>query len=76
MADLAEVVPILPYDRRVARTHATLLAAVQRSGRPRGAHDLILAATAATFGLTVATSDPAGFADLPGVVLRTRHGPR
>lgn len=76
MADLAEVVPILPYDRRVARTHATLLAAVQRSRRPRGAHDLIIAATAATFRLTVATSHPAGVADLPGTVLRTGHEPR
>ncbi len=67
-------VPIVAYDRRVAATHATLLAAVQRSGRPRGAHDLIIAATAATFGLEVVTSDPGGFEGLPGVAVRASRG--
>lgn len=69
---IAAAVPIVPYDRRVAATHATLLAAVQRAGRPRGAHDLIIAATAATYDLTIVTSDAGGFEDLPGVTLR--HG--
>lgn len=68
---IVAAVPIVPYDRRVAATHATLLAAVQRAaGRPRGAHDLIIAATAATYDLTVVTSDAVGFEDLPGVTLR------
>lgn len=73
--DIAAQVPIVPYDRRVARSHAALLAAVQRSGRPCGAHDLIIAATAAALGLTVVTSDPDGFADLPGVLLRSPDEP-
>ncbi len=67
---VAKGVPVLTYDQRVARTHAGLLAATQRSGRPRGAHDLIIAATAATFGLTVVTSDPDGFTQLPGVTVK------
>lgn len=67
---VATEVPIVPYDRRVAATHGTLLAAVQRAGRPRGAHDLIIAATAATYDLTVVTSEAAGFEDLPGVTVR------
>lgn len=62
-----ESVPVLPYDTRVARTHATLLVAVRRSGRPRGAHDLIIAATAASSGRTVLTEDSTAFDDLPGV---------
>lgn len=70
---IAATVPVVPYDRRVAATHATLLAAVQRAGRPRGAHDLIIAGTAATYDLTVVTSDPGGFEDLPGVTVR-HHG--
>lgn len=67
---IASAIPILPYDRRVAATHATLLAAVQRAGRPRGAHDLIIAATAATYDITVVTADPGGFGELPGVAVR------
>lgn len=67
---IAEAVPIVAYDRRVAATHATLLASVQRAGRPRGAHDLMIAATAATYDLTVVTSDPSGFEGLPGVTVR------
>lgn len=67
---VAAAVPIIAYDRRVAARHATLLAAVQQAGRPRGAHDLIIAATAASYDLTVVTSDPSGFKNLPGVVVK------
>lgn len=69
---VAAAVPIIAYDRRVAATHATLLASVQRAGQPRGAHDLIIAATAATYDLAVVTSDAGGFENLPGVAVR--HG--
>ena len=61
---------IAAYDLEVARTHAGLMAHTRRSGRPRGAHDLLIAATALTRGRTVVSADPAGFADLPGVSLR------
>ena len=62
--------PVLPYDLAVARAHADLLVAARRAGRPRGAHDLIIAATAAATGREVVTADGSGFADLPGVRLR------
>jgi tRNA(fMet)-specific endonuclease VapC len=65
-------VPVEDYDLGVARHHALLLAHVRRSGRPRGAHDLIIAATALARGRVVVTADPAGFRDLPGVRLRER----
>jgi tRNA(fMet)-specific endonuclease VapC len=62
-----DAVPVLPYDIRVARLHAELLSAVRESGRPRGAHDLIVAATAVASGRTVLSADPAAFDDLSGV---------
>ncbi|MGH3025347.1 MAG: PIN domain-containing protein, partial [Gaiellaceae bacterium] len=68
--DVLASLPVEPYDLEVARTHAGLLAHTRRSGRPRGAHDLLIAATALTRGRTVVSADPAGFADLPGVSLR------
>jgi tRNA(fMet)-specific endonuclease VapC len=52
---------------RGAAAPATLLAAVRRSGRPRGAHDLIIAATAAASGRIILTADATGFNGLPGV---------
>jgi tRNA(fMet)-specific endonuclease VapC len=58
------------YDLAVARFHADLLAHVRRSGRPRGAHDLQIAATALAHKRTVVSADATGFADLPGVALR------
>lgn len=65
-----DTVPIEDYDFQVARVHATLLAHVRRTGRPRGAHDLIIAATAAARGRLVVTTDSSAFAALPGVPVR------
>jgi hypothetical protein len=55
-------------DETVALHHASLLVAVRRAGRPRGAHDLVIAATAAAAGRTVVSSDRRAFDDLPGVI--------
>jgi tRNA(fMet)-specific endonuclease VapC len=57
------------YDLEVARVHGTLLAESRRAGRPRGVHDLIVAATAVARQRVVVTADK-GFADLPGVQVR------
>lgn len=65
--DICDVIPILTYDRTVATEHADLLVAVRRAGRPRGAHDLIIAATARASRRTVVSADLAAFKDLPGV---------
>lgn len=65
--DIIESLPIIAYDRRVAVQHADLLAAVRRQGRPRGAHDLLIAATATATDRIVVTADEEAFADLPGV---------
>ena len=65
--EIAASIPILPYDEPVALRHASLLVAVRRAGRPRGAHDLIIAATAAAAGRTVVSADRRAFDGLPGV---------
>ena len=69
---IIEVVPVLPYGIDTALVHAGLLADTRRTGRPRGAHDLIIAATAKSSGRAVLSADPSGFEDLPGVDLH-RH---
>jgi tRNA(fMet)-specific endonuclease VapC len=66
-------VPVENYDIDVARAHAQLLAHVRRSGRPRGAHDLLIAATSLARSRMVVTTDRAGFSDLPGVRARVPH---
>lgn len=61
-------VEVLDYTRRTADHHARLIAHVRRSGRPRGAHDLIIAAHALETGRVVVSRDAkARFDDLPGV---------
>jgi tRNA(fMet)-specific endonuclease VapC len=62
-----DAVPALPYDLRVAHAHAELLLVVRQAGRPRAAHDLLIAATAVASGRTVLTADPTGFENLPGL---------
>jgi tRNA(fMet)-specific endonuclease VapC len=68
LAAIESVVDTLAYTDATAAHHARLIAHVRRTGTPRGAHDLIIAAHAAETGRTVLTRDiKAGFAGLPGV---------
>lgn len=69
VAAVLDAVSIEPYDLDVAEAHAALLAHVRRKGTPRGAHDLIIAATARAQARTVVSLDQGGFAGLPGVSL-------
>ncbi|MGL4340773.1 MAG: PIN domain-containing protein [Rhodoglobus sp.] len=65
---LVKVLPVEQYDHITARLHAGLLAHVHRQGTPRGAHDLIIAATALATSRTLLTTDQsARFNELPGV---------
>jgi tRNA(fMet)-specific endonuclease VapC len=59
--------PVVHYDLSVADAHAALLAHVRQQGKPRGAHDLIIAATAVAVGRHVVTADMTAFDALPGV---------
>jgi tRNA(fMet)-specific endonuclease VapC len=58
----------LDYTQATAAYHGRLLAHVRRSGTPRAAHDLIIAAHAAQTGRTILSRHAkARFDDLPGV---------
>jgi tRNA(fMet)-specific endonuclease VapC len=60
---------ILPYTEEVARLHAALWAQLAESGQVIGAHDLIIAATALSFDLTLVTLNIRHFERVPGLVL-------
>jgi tRNA(fMet)-specific endonuclease VapC len=68
LAAITSAVDVLDYTEATAACHAGLIAHARRSGTPRGAHDLIIAAHALQTDRTVLTFDAkARFADLPGV---------
>lgn len=67
VAAVLGAVSVEPYDLEVAEAHAVLLAHVRQAGAPRGAHDLIIAATALARERQVMSLDRGGFAELPGV---------
>jgi tRNA(fMet)-specific endonuclease VapC len=69
-----EAVSVEAYDTDVALAHGALLAHTRRTGRPRGAHDLIVAATARARAREVVSADQDGFADLPEVAVREAPG--
>lgn len=66
---IVDVVSVEPYDLDVAGAHALLMAESRRGGRPRGKHDLIIAATARARNRAVVSADLSAFGDLPGVRL-------
>jgi tRNA(fMet)-specific endonuclease VapC len=68
--DIMATIPVLAYDAEVAEAHAALLVEVRSQGKPRGAHDLIIAATARAFDRSVVSADRTAFRDLPGVEVR------
>jgi tRNA(fMet)-specific endonuclease VapC len=70
VAAVLETTSVEAYDLDVARAHGTLLSHARRSGRPRGAHDLIIAATARARDREVVSADLDAFADLPEVAVR------
>jgi len=51
------VFPVRPFDLDSARVHAALWADLASRGKPIGAHDLIIAATALASDLTLLTAD-------------------
>ncbi len=70
LAAITSVIDVLDYTQVTAAHHARLLAHVRRSGSPRGAHDLIIAAHAAETGRLLLTKDAkARFGDLPGIAV-------
>jgi len=64
------LVPVLPFDVRVARVHARLWADLAAVRQSVGAHDLLIAATALAYDYAVLTENLRGFARVPGLVAR------
>ena len=66
---ITSAVDVLDYTQATTAHHGRLLAHVRRSGSPRRAHDLIIAAHAAETGRMILSRDSkARFGDLPGVI--------
>lgn len=69
---ITSAVDVLDYTEATAACHARLIAHARRVGKPRGAHDLIIAAHALQTDRIILTSDAnANFGDLPGVSATT-----
>ena len=64
---LLDLIPVVPFDLEVARTHAEITAALAKSGNLIGAHDLIIAATALTHDCSVLTGNAREFSRVPGL---------
>lgn len=68
LAAMTSVIEVLEYTELTAVHHARLIAHARRSGRSRGAHDLIIAAHAAQTGRVLLSGEAAArFGELPGV---------
>ncbi len=70
VAGVLDTLTVEDYTVETARMHAALLAATRREGRQRGAHDLIIAATARSTRRILVTADDRGFRDLPDIETR------
>ena len=64
---LLEVWPVLPLGLATARTHSRLWASLMAAGTLIPAHDLWLAASCITHGLTLVTGNARHFARVPGL---------
>lgn len=71
--DVLAAIPVITYDVAVAEAHARLLVEVRRQGTPRGAHDLLIAATATASRRTVVSADATAFANLPDLEVRNHR---
>lgn len=67
--ELLSTFPVLSYDEGVGFDHALLLHETKQQGRPRGAHDLLIAATAKHTKRVLITADRRAFDDLTGVTV-------
>lgn len=67
----------IPFDAPAARAYAQVAAAYRRSGRKPAARsfDAMIAATAIANGLPLYTANPADFAGIDGLIVRTVPAP-
>ncbi len=66
---LLDHIPVMEFGLAESRRHADLWARLARDGKPIGAHDLIIGATALARGHALATLNQRDFRRLPGLRL-------
>jgi tRNA(fMet)-specific endonuclease VapC len=59
----------LPITTSVARAHAEIWAGLEQRGEAIGAHDMWIAATAVSHGMTIATANATEFERVPGLTV-------
>jgi predicted nucleic acid-binding protein len=64
---IVAAIGVQDIDLRIARTHAQLSAELAATGRSVGAHDVWLAATCVSHGLTLVTTNPRELSRVPGL---------
>ena len=64
---LLSLLPVISFDLVAARVHARLWAKLAAKRVAIGQHDLVIASTAVSRGLDVATRDTRSFAKIPGL---------
>jgi tRNA(fMet)-specific endonuclease VapC len=64
---ILSALPVLPIDLEVSRRHAEVWADLRARGELIGAHDLLIAATALTHDLTIATGNEREFGRIEGL---------
>ena len=60
-----DLLEVLPWRAPDDSTYGQLRSLLERSGRPMGAHDLLIAAQAVTLGYTIVTDNEKEFARIP-----------
>ena len=71
--DIVATIPVINDGPEVAEIHAALLVEARAQGKPRGAHDLIIAATARASDRTILSADRTAFRNLPGVSVHSHR---
>ena len=66
--------PVIDFDVAIARAHARLRADLARLGKPIGAYDAIVAATALTFDAPVITNNDSEFEQVPSLAVFSPQG--
>lgn len=71
--EILSEIPVLNFDEACARKHAEIRAGLEKAGKVIGPYDLIIAATALTFGHSLATLNEKEFKRVSGLqLLNTR----
>ncbi|MGH3088311.1 MAG: PIN domain-containing protein [Rubrobacteraceae bacterium] len=71
MEGILERFPMLAVEPATARSHSRLWAELMAEGQLIGAHDLWLAATCLSRGLTMVTANTREFDRVPGLLVET-----